>query len=58
MNTAEQVLNIIIRSLPILIVVIVYFTRLEIRLAKITTDLKWLKEKVNICQQILDNDTP
>lgn len=33
-------------AVPIIILLIVYFVRLEARLAKITTDICWIKEYI------------
>lgn len=36
-----------IRSLPVVLVVLVYFVRLETRLAKINNDLYWIKKQLS-----------
>lgn len=46
-----------INALPILAALLVYFVRLEVKLAEIRTDLTWVKKYVGSCQQPLDQDT-
>ena len=41
----------ILKLWPVLLVLVVYFVRLEARLAKICTDLSWIKKYINKCQQ-------
>jgi len=41
----------IIQLWPILLALVVYFVRLETRMAKICTDLAWLKKYIHACQQ-------
>lgn len=40
----------IIKSLPVLLVLIVYFCRLEVRLALIKKDLCWIKKRLGELQ--------
>jgi len=37
--------------LPFILAIIVYFIRIETRLAKICQDLEWLKRELLICRQ-------
>jgi len=46
-----------IKSLPILAALLVYFVRLEVKLAEIRTDLTWIKKFIRSCQQPSDHDT-
>lgn len=50
-------INELIQILPIVVVLIVYFVRLEIRLARICENLKWIRRELNICQPPLDPDS-
>jgi len=40
----------IIRLWPILAALFVYFVRLEVQLAKIKTDICWIKQKLEVSQ--------
>lgn len=42
---------------PILLGMAVYFVRLEVRLAKICTDLAWIKKGCAGCQQSSEENT-
>lgn len=44
-------LDYLIANMPVLIGMVVYLIRLEIRLAKICTDLDWIKKGCTGCQQ-------
>lgn len=46
-----------LQVLPILILLIAYFIRLEIRLAKVTQDICWIKKYIGTCQQHLEKST-
>ena len=35
---------------PVLVMLFVYFVRLEIRLAKICNDIAWIKKNMSLCQ--------
>lgn len=35
---------------PVILALIIYFVRLESRLAKITTDVCWIKKELQKCQ--------
>lgn len=41
----------VLRSIPILIALIVYFVRLEVKLATIQRDMCWIKKRMEQCQQ-------
>jgi hypothetical protein len=41
--------------IPVVIMLIVYFVRLESRFAKITQDLCWIKKAVAKCQRSSEN---
>lgn len=42
---------------PFLLALIIYFVRLEVKLAKITTDICWIKENLTGCQQDSEEDS-
>jgi len=41
----------ILAAWPILLVLVVYFVRLETKLATICADLAWLKKYIHACQR-------
>lgn len=43
---------------PVLIALIIYFVRLEIRLTKICRDLGWIKREMRICRPGSENNFP
>lgn len=47
----------LLHSWPLVVALVVYFVRLESRLAKICTDLSWLKKHAISCQQPSDQNT-
>ena len=47
----SAVIDQIIKLWPVLIVLVLYFVRLEGRLAKICTDLSWIKKYIHACQR-------
>ena len=44
-------------SLPVLAAIIFWAIRLEIRIARIQTDLTWLKKEIPGCRPTLENPT-
>ncbi len=44
----------LLQSLPFVLALIIYFARLEIRLAKISTDICWIKKELEICPPHLE----
>lgn len=57
MKVISETINTILRSAPILIVILAYFIRLERILARIMNDLDWLKKLQKPCQPTLEDDT-
>ena len=51
-------LEYIYQSLPIIVCLVVWAVRLEVRIAKIQTDIGWLKQERVGCQPPLDKSTP
>lgn len=51
-------LNYLSAIAPILIALFIYFIRLESRLAKISTDVTWIKKELNGCRQSSDENIP
>ncbi|MBA7495900.1 hypothetical protein ES702_06496 [subsurface metagenome] len=47
----------LIQLIPVLALLIVYFVRLEIRLAKMSRDICWIKKMIAVCQPHLDQST-
>ena len=45
------------QSIPLIITLAIWAVRLEIRIAKIQTDLTWLKKELPACRQPSDQDT-
>jgi hypothetical protein len=41
----------IIINAPILLILLLYFIRLERRLTKIETNLEWIQKNINSCRQ-------
>lgn len=46
------------RSLPLIVALIVWAIRLEVRMATITNDLKWIKRELNQSLPNSENPTP
>jgi len=46
-----------INALPILAALLLYFVRLEVKLAEMSTDLTWIKKFIGSCQPHSDHDT-
>jgi len=46
------------QSLPLVVVLVVWAVRLEIRIARMQTDLCWIKKKIPLCQPTLEKTTP
>jgi len=46
-----------VNALPVLIALLIYFVRLEVKLAEIRTDLVWIKKFIRSCQQPSDQNT-
>lgn len=53
----QMIIEYFIQIAPVLVIIIIYFVRLEIRLAKICESLKWIRRELNICRPPLDNDS-
>jgi len=45
-------------SIPVVIMIVVYFGSIEKRLTRIETDLTWLKKEIPACLQPSDRNTP
>lgn len=45
-----MILGYIIKIVPILAFILFYFVRLEVKLARIITDLEWIKETLRLLQ--------
>ena len=50
-----EILNYLFQSIPVVVAIIIWAVRIEIRLAQISTDLKWILEDQSQCQQNLDD---
>jgi len=48
----------LIAALPTLLATIVYFVRIETRLAKISRDLCWIKRELRLCQPPSGDPSP
>ena len=44
-------LEILSKSAPLVVIVMAYFIHLEVRLTKMSDDIKWIKKNLKICQQ-------
>lgn len=51
-------LDYLLQSWPILAGLMIYFVRLETKLATMSTDISWIKKNTTQCQQHLDQSTP
>ena len=51
-------LDYIYHSLPLVAALIVWAIRLETKIARIQTDITWLKKELPQCQQTLDDPIP
>lgn len=40
----------IFNNIPSIILIVVYFVRIEIKIAKISQDISWIKRNINKCQ--------
>lgn len=47
----------ILQSLPFVLALIIYFARLEVRLAKMSKDICWIMKELKICQPHLEKRT-
>jgi len=54
----DIVLSKLVDSLPVIVVIIIWMVYIEIRLAKISTHLFWIKKELTRCLQILAENTP
>jgi hypothetical protein len=52
------VIDTLIQIVPILVVLIAYYVRLEIRLAKMCESLKWIKRELMVCRPHSGNNSP
>lgn len=52
-KTIEQLLS----NSPLIIVIAIYFIRLEKKITEINVDLKWIKKIVSPCQPTSDDHT-
>ena len=50
-------LDYFVNALPVLAALLIYFVRLEVKLAEIRTDLTWIKKFIASCQQPSDQIT-
>lgn len=48
----------LVALVPVMIMLVVYFIRLESRMAKICQDLHWIKRELRICRPPSENDSP
>lgn len=48
----------LLHSLPVFSAIFFWAIRLEIKIAKIQTDLTWLKKELPACQPTLEDPTP
>lgn len=51
-------LDYILHSLPLVAALILWAVRLETKIARIQTDITWLKKEIPGCQPTLDDPTP
>lgn len=47
-----------INSIPLVLALIVWAIRLEIKIAQIQTDISWLKKELPACQPTSEDHTP
>ena len=47
----------LLHSLPVVFVLVVYFVRIEVRFARITTDIDWIKKNLTSCLPPSDQST-
>lgn len=50
-------LDYFVNALPVLAALLIYFVRLEVKLAEIRTDVNWIKKFVGSCQPLSDPNT-
>ena len=41
----------LLKNLPAIVLIVVYFVRLEVKIAKIQQDICWIKKNINKCPQ-------
>lgn len=51
-------LDYILHSLPLVAALILWAVHLEVKIAKIQTDIAWLKKEIPACRQTSDDPTP
>lgn len=51
-------LDYLLHSLPLVGALIIWAARLEIKIARIQTDIDWLKKELPACQPTSENPTP
>ena len=51
-------INYLLNSLPLVAALIVWAVRLEVKIARIQTDITWLKKELPQCQPTLEDPTP
>ena len=44
-------IEILTKTMPIIIVIMAYFVHLEVRLTNMSNDLKWIKDQMKLCQR-------
>jgi len=54
----DIVLSKLVDSLPVIVVIIIWMVWIEIRLAKISTHLSWIKKELARCLPNLEENTP
>jgi hypothetical protein len=50
------VIDYLFQAWPIILVIIVYFVRLEKKITQINQDLKWVKKYIDQCQLLSDEN--
>lgn len=48
----------LVELLPVVIVLVIYFVRLEVRITKISRDVCWIKSELRLCRPPSDNPSP
>jgi len=46
-----------VNSIPLVIALVIWAIRLEVRIAKIQTDISWLKKELPACRQTSEDPT-
>ena len=52
-----EYMRMLLNSLPVIVVLIVWAVHLEVKFARIETDIAWLKKEVPLCRQNSEEPT-